>query len=59
VRVDTGSQTITMQFRPASWEWGRLITILSVLAVIATLAVLLVVPWWVGRRESGGRTAGE
>ena len=59
VRVDVGPQTITMQFRPASWEWGRLITILSVLGVIAALVVLLVVPWWVARRESTARTAGE
>jgi hypothetical protein len=51
VRVEEGPHTITMQFRPASWEWGRLITILSVLGVIAALAVLLVVPWWVARRE--------
>jgi hypothetical protein len=51
VKVDPGQHTITMQFRPASWEWGRLITILSVLGVLAALVVLLVVPWWVVRRE--------
>ncbi|HET9493383.1 MAG TPA: YfhO family protein, partial [Chloroflexia bacterium] len=51
VKVDAGQSTITMQFRPASWEWGRLITILSVLGVGAALVVLLVVPWWVLRRE--------
>jgi hypothetical protein len=59
VRVDTGPQTIRMQFRPASWEWGRLITILSVLGVAAALVVLLVVPWWVVRRERAARVAAE
>ncbi|HET9494855.1 MAG TPA: hypothetical protein VFR15_11550 [Chloroflexia bacterium] len=58
VKVDAGQSTITMQFRPASWEWGRLITILSVLGVAAALVVLLVVPWWVLRRERA-RAAGE
>jgi hypothetical protein len=58
VKIDAGAQTITMQFRPASWEWGRLITILSVLGVLAALGVLLVVPWWVGRRERLGSAVG-
>jgi hypothetical protein len=59
VRVEAGQHTITMQFRPASWEWGRLITILTVLGVVAALVVLLVVPWWVVRREQAARAAAE
>jgi hypothetical protein len=42
--VDAGKSTITMQFRPATWDWGRLISLLTLLGVIAALIVLTVLP---------------
>ncbi len=50
VKVDQGTSTITMQFRPASWTWGSLISILSLLAVLAALLILVVLPWQWRRR---------
>jgi hypothetical protein len=54
VKVDTGAHTITMQFRPSSWTWGSLTSILSVLAVLAALVILIVLPWR-ARSADGGR----
>jgi hypothetical protein len=50
VKVGAGQSTITMQFRPAGWAWGSLISILAVLAVLAALVILVVLPWRVGRK---------
>jgi hypothetical protein len=50
VKVDTGPHTITMQFHPASWAWGSLISLISLLAVLAALAILVVLPWAYRRR---------
>jgi hypothetical protein len=44
IKVDAGKSTITMQFRPATWDWGRLISLLTLLGVIAALIVLTVLP---------------
>jgi Bacterial membrane protein YfhO len=46
VRVDAGQSTIIMQFRPATWAWGSLISLLTFLATALALATILVV----GRR---------
>ena len=49
VKVGTGQSTITMQFRPASWMWGSLISLLALLAVLVALVILVVLPWRMGR----------
>lgn len=41
VRVDEGEHTISMQFRPASWVWGRLISLASLAAGLLALAPIL------------------
>ena len=44
VRVDAGQSTLIMQFRPATWAWGSLISLLTFLATLLSLAILLIVP---------------
>jgi hypothetical protein len=44
VHVDAGQSTLIMQFRPATWAWGSLISLLTFLAVLVSLAILLLLP---------------
>lgn len=44
VRVDKGPNNITMQFRPQSWQSGRVISLASIAATTLALLALLVLP---------------
>ncbi len=44
VKVDKGPNTILMQFRPASWQLGRVISLVSLAGALITLIGLLVLP---------------
>ncbi len=52
VRVDAGSHTLVMQFKPDSWVWGSLISFLSLLAVVVGLVILVVLPRRAVRRRT-------
>lgn len=41
VRVDAGTHTISMQFRPATWVWGRAVSLASIVITLLALAWLL------------------
>jgi hypothetical protein len=41
VRVDAGQHTITMRFRPWTWQVGRAVSLLTLMGVLAALVVLL------------------
>jgi hypothetical protein len=43
VHVDAGASQIIMQFRPATWVWGSLISLLTFLATLLALAAIVVV----------------
>ena len=43
VQVGAGKQTIVMQFRPATWVWGRLLSLLTLAAASIALVALLVI----------------
>jgi hypothetical protein len=43
VHVDAGASQVIMQFRPATWAWGSLISLLTFLATLLALAAIVVV----------------
>lgn len=42
VKVSEGRHTIVMQFRPATWVWGRLLSLLTLAGALIGLAIVLV-----------------
>ncbi len=42
VKVDTGTHTIVMQFRPATWVWGRVVSLVVLGATLVGLISLFV-----------------
>ena len=53
VRVPAGEYSVTMQFRPASWLWGRAISLGALAFAAVAMAVLLLWPRIRGRRQKG------
>ncbi|MDQ6694323.1 MAG: YfhO family protein [Chloroflexota bacterium] len=48
VHIDAGEHDITMQFRPASWLYGRIISVLSLVGAVAGLLLTM----WPRRRKA-------
>jgi hypothetical protein len=44
VRVEAGEQNVSMQFRPSTWVWGRLISLVSVALGLLGLGALILWP---------------
>jgi hypothetical protein len=51
IRVESGEHTITMRFSPASWRWGRAMSLVVLVTALVALVVLLVL----ARRGSSQR----
>lgn len=52
VKIEPGTHTVSMRFRPTSWRWGRVVSLVSVVAALAALVLLALWPRISARRKA-------